>query len=171
MLLCSLISHPPDHGNVERTISRSGMRGLRRLNVSWATRYVLYFTWHATTRMTCLSILTATLQQWYKRRKPDVDCYVGHKFEDPVEHDENCPCQDSDYEWSVTLSHIFFWWHSLRAGTCIAITTLSATTTNVYLLVPSPSRRVCARAILTRRIWVLQAIGSSPATLAIRLME
>jgi len=24
------------------------------------------------------------------------DCYVGHKFEDPAEHDE--PCMDSDYE-------------------------------------------------------------------------
>ncbi|KIM90139.1 hypothetical protein PILCRDRAFT_811868 [Piloderma croceum F 1598] len=37
-------------------------------------------------------------KQWYKRRKPGADCYVGHKFEDPVEHDEHCPCVDSDYE-------------------------------------------------------------------------
>lgn len=38
-------------------------------------------------------------QQWYKRRKPEADCYVGHKFEDPVEHEDNCPCEESDYEW------------------------------------------------------------------------
>jgi hypothetical protein len=46
-------------------------------------------------------MLTTLFQQWYKRRKPGADCYVGHKFEDPVEHDENCPCVDSDYEWLV----------------------------------------------------------------------
>lgn len=38
-------------------------------------------------------------QQWYKRRKPEADCYVGEKFLDPVEHEENCPCTDEDYEW------------------------------------------------------------------------
>lgn len=38
-------------------------------------------------------------RQWYRRRKPDADCYVGRKFEDPVEHDENCPCTNDDYEW------------------------------------------------------------------------
>ncbi|KAJ7626363.1 vacuolar protein sorting/targeting protein 10 [Mycena polygramma] len=37
-------------------------------------------------------------KQWYKRRKPDVDCYVGEKFTDPVEHEDNCPCTDADYE-------------------------------------------------------------------------
>ncbi|KAJ8497098.1 hypothetical protein ONZ45_g12200 [Pleurotus djamor] len=37
-------------------------------------------------------------QQWYKRRKPDADCYVGDKFTDPVEHDDNCECTDTDYE-------------------------------------------------------------------------
>ncbi|KAJ6624911.1 Oligoxyloglucan reducing end-specific cellobiohydrolase [Mycena sp. CBHHK59/15] len=37
-------------------------------------------------------------KQWYKRRKPDVDCYVGEKFMDPVEHEESCECTDADYE-------------------------------------------------------------------------
>ncbi|KAI0248766.1 Oligoxyloglucan reducing end-specific cellobiohydrolase [Lactifluus subvellereus] len=37
-------------------------------------------------------------KQWYKRRKPGADCYVGEKFSDPVEHEENCPCQDEDFE-------------------------------------------------------------------------
>ncbi|KZT00997.1 Oligoxyloglucan reducing end-specific cellobiohydrolase [Laetiporus sulphureus 93-53] len=37
-------------------------------------------------------------KQWYKRRKPDADCYVGEKFADPVEHEEDCPCTDEDYE-------------------------------------------------------------------------
>ncbi|OCH85342.1 Oligoxyloglucan reducing end-specific cellobiohydrolase [Obba rivulosa] len=37
-------------------------------------------------------------KQWYKRRKADADCYVGEKFLEPVEHEENCPCTDEDYE-------------------------------------------------------------------------
>ncbi|KAF9450688.1 vacuolar protein sorting/targeting protein 10 [Macrolepiota fuliginosa MF-IS2] len=37
-------------------------------------------------------------KQWYRRRKPDADCYVGEKYIDPVEHDENCECTDEDYE-------------------------------------------------------------------------
>ncbi|EIM80281.1 Oligoxyloglucan reducing end-specific cellobiohydrolase [Stereum hirsutum FP-91666 SS1] len=37
-------------------------------------------------------------KQWYRRRKPDANCYVGNKFEDPIEHEENCPCEDEDYE-------------------------------------------------------------------------
>ncbi|KAH9989911.1 Oligoxyloglucan reducing end-specific cellobiohydrolase [Russula compacta] len=37
-------------------------------------------------------------KQWYWRRKSGADCYVGEKFSDPVEHEENCPCQDEDYE-------------------------------------------------------------------------
>ncbi|KAJ3503976.1 hypothetical protein NMY22_g18068 [Coprinellus aureogranulatus] len=37
-------------------------------------------------------------KQWYKRRKPDADCYVGEKFNDPEEHDENCECTKEDYE-------------------------------------------------------------------------
>ncbi|KAL0954074.1 hypothetical protein HGRIS_005224 [Hohenbuehelia grisea] len=37
-------------------------------------------------------------KQWYKRRKPDADCYVGDKFHDPVEHEENCECHNDDFE-------------------------------------------------------------------------
>ncbi|KIK03719.1 hypothetical protein K443DRAFT_676547 [Laccaria amethystina LaAM-08-1] len=37
-------------------------------------------------------------KQWYKRRKPDADCYVGEKYVDPVEHEDNCKCTDEDYE-------------------------------------------------------------------------
>ncbi|KAI0314429.1 Oligoxyloglucan reducing end-specific cellobiohydrolase [Amylostereum chailletii] len=37
-------------------------------------------------------------KQWYMRRKANADCYVGDKFKDPVEHEENCPCDDEDYE-------------------------------------------------------------------------
>ncbi|KAJ7230698.1 vacuolar protein sorting/targeting protein 10 [Mycena pura] len=37
-------------------------------------------------------------KQWYKRRKIDADCYVGEKFKDPEEHEDNCPCEDADYE-------------------------------------------------------------------------
>ncbi len=38
-------------------------------------------------------------KQWYRRRKPNADCYVGDKFKDPVEHEDDCPCEDTDYEW------------------------------------------------------------------------
>lgn len=37
-------------------------------------------------------------KQWYKRRKPDVACYVGNKFNEEVVHEESCQCQDRDYE-------------------------------------------------------------------------
>ncbi|EPS94899.1 hypothetical protein FOMPIDRAFT_101305 [Fomitopsis schrenkii] len=37
-------------------------------------------------------------RQWYRRRKPDVDCYIGEKFHEPIEHEENCACRDEDYE-------------------------------------------------------------------------
>ncbi|KAG6810837.1 hypothetical protein H0H92_010132 [Tricholoma furcatifolium] len=37
-------------------------------------------------------------KQWYKRRKPNVDCYVGEKYQDPVEHEVDCECTDADYE-------------------------------------------------------------------------
>lgn len=39
------------------------------------------------------------------RRKADVDCYVGKKFDDPVEHEEKCDCVDSDYEWLGLAVH------------------------------------------------------------------
>ncbi|KAL1737975.1 Sialidase [Schizophyllum fasciatum] len=38
-------------------------------------------------------------KQWYRRRKPNADCYVGEKFNEPVEHDEPCECGESDFEW------------------------------------------------------------------------
>ena len=47
-------------------------------------------------------------KQWYGRRRPDRDCYVGHKFDDPVEHEENCPCTDADFEWYVNQWHTLF---------------------------------------------------------------
>ncbi|KAF9483067.1 vacuolar protein sorting/targeting protein 10 [Pholiota conissans] len=37
-------------------------------------------------------------KQYYKRRKPDADCYVGEKYKDPVVHDENCECTEADFE-------------------------------------------------------------------------
>ncbi|KAG7098099.1 hypothetical protein E1B28_000073 [Marasmius oreades] len=37
-------------------------------------------------------------KQYYKRRKPDSDCYVGGKFIDPVPETEDCECTDDDYE-------------------------------------------------------------------------
>lgn len=37
-------------------------------------------------------------KQWYRRRKLDALCYVGHKFDDPVGHEEPCPCADEDFE-------------------------------------------------------------------------
>ncbi|KAF9457576.1 Oligoxyloglucan reducing end-specific cellobiohydrolase [Collybia nuda] len=37
-------------------------------------------------------------KQWYKRRKADANCYVGDKYRDPVEHEEDCPCTKEDYE-------------------------------------------------------------------------
>ncbi|KDR81165.1 hypothetical protein GALMADRAFT_241725 [Galerina marginata CBS 339.88] len=36
--------------------------------------------------------------QWYKRRKPEANCYVGEKFKDPVTHEDNCECTDADFE-------------------------------------------------------------------------
>ncbi len=54
--------------------------------------------------MTCpnLSGMQGSLndsQQWYRRRKPSAQCYVGDKFKDPVATEENCACADEDYEW------------------------------------------------------------------------
>ncbi|CAE6471894.1 hypothetical protein ACGC1H_003813 [Rhizoctonia solani] len=37
-------------------------------------------------------------KQWYSRRKENANCYVGDKFNEAPEHEENCPCEDSDYE-------------------------------------------------------------------------
>ncbi|KAF9236110.1 hypothetical protein BU15DRAFT_64296 [Melanogaster broomeanus] len=38
------------------------------------------------------------VKQWYNRRKAGANCYVGDKFIDPVLHDDQCPCEDHDYE-------------------------------------------------------------------------
>jgi len=38
-------------------------------------------------------------KQWFTRRKPDADCVVADKWNDPVGREENCPCDDEDYEW------------------------------------------------------------------------
>lgn len=40
-------------------------------------------------------------KQSYQRKKPDADCYVGDKFEDPKDKEESCECGDEDYEWCV----------------------------------------------------------------------
>lgn len=40
-------------------------------------------------------------RQSYRRRKERANCYVGNKFVDPVEREEDCPCTDEDYEWYV----------------------------------------------------------------------
>ncbi|GJE98598.1 vacuolar protein sorting/targeting protein [Phanerochaete sordida] len=37
-------------------------------------------------------------KQYYQRRKANAKCYVGNKFIDPVENEDNCPCTDDDYE-------------------------------------------------------------------------
>ncbi|KAK7024339.1 vacuolar protein sorting/targeting protein PEP1 [Paramarasmius palmivorus] len=37
-------------------------------------------------------------KQYYKRRKPEADCYVGDKFHDPVAEKEDCECTDDDFE-------------------------------------------------------------------------
>ncbi|KAF8962397.1 vacuolar protein sorting/targeting protein 10 [Flammula alnicola] len=37
-------------------------------------------------------------KQWYKRRKPEANCYVGEKYKDPVVHEDTCECTDADYE-------------------------------------------------------------------------
>ncbi|KAF9035551.1 signal sequence binding protein [Panaeolus papilionaceus] len=37
-------------------------------------------------------------KQWYKRRKPEANCFVGEKFTDPVVHEDACECTDADYE-------------------------------------------------------------------------
>lgn len=51
-----------------------------------------------------LSLSFSPEQQWYLRRKTDADCYLGNKFEDPVGHDDNCDCTDSDFEWCAASS-------------------------------------------------------------------
>ena len=37
-------------------------------------------------------------KQWYRRRKPDSECFVDKEFEDPVPEYERCACADEDFE-------------------------------------------------------------------------
>ncbi|BGO96427.1 putative Signal sequence binding protein [Rhodotorula toruloides ATCC 204091] len=37
-------------------------------------------------------------KQWFTRRKQDADCVVAEKWKDPVGREEDCPCDDEDYE-------------------------------------------------------------------------
>ncbi|ESK86675.1 signal sequence binding protein [Moniliophthora roreri MCA 2997] len=37
-------------------------------------------------------------KRYYRRRKPSADCYVGDKFQDPIEQEEDCKCGDEDFE-------------------------------------------------------------------------
>ncbi|KAF8264511.1 Oligoxyloglucan reducing end-specific cellobiohydrolase [Lactarius quietus] len=52
-------------------------------------------------------------RQWYRRRKAGANCYVGEKFSDPVEHEENCPCQDDDFECDYNYVR--------HEGTCVPV--------------------------------------------------
>ena len=96
-------------------------------------------------RVLCVSALWRFLthpQQWYKRRKSDANCYVGHKFEDPREHEENCPCEDDDYEWyGATLDYCS---RNSRFGST-ATTTTSEAAISVFQLVLNQSQRTFVR--------------------------
>lgn len=37
-------------------------------------------------------------KDYYRRRKPDADCVVAEEFRDPVGREEDCECNDQDYE-------------------------------------------------------------------------
>ncbi|ORY35539.1 hypothetical protein BCR39DRAFT_567933 [Naematelia encephala] len=52
-------------------------------------------------------------KQWYQRRKLDALCYIGHKFKDPVGHEEDCPCTDTDYECDFNYVR--------QDGECVAV--------------------------------------------------
>ena len=41
-----------------------------------------------------------------QRQKPDMDCYVGEKYMDPVEHEDNWLCMEEDYGRYVLISHL-----------------------------------------------------------------
>ena len=45
-----------------------------------------------------LELITAILQQWYRRRKPDAKCYVGNKFNEEQGHEQDCVCDDTDFQ-------------------------------------------------------------------------
>lgn len=71
-----------------------------------------------------------------------MNCYVGNKFEDPIEHEENCPCEDDDYEWYVALllSIVTFVDGSDRLVADVATTTSFATKASACLLDLNPSQ-------------------------------
>ncbi|KAL9124886.1 MAG: hypothetical protein Q9217_005836 [Psora testacea] len=37
-------------------------------------------------------------KQWYRRRRPDSECFVDKEFEDPIPEYEPCACKKEDYE-------------------------------------------------------------------------
>jgi hypothetical protein len=85
-------------------------------------------------RSQCALTILGHPQQWYRRRKPDANCYVGNKFEDPRENEQNCPCEDDDYEWYGLV---------IEPRRCGSLSRFSATTTSfetatsVFQLVPN----------------------------------
>lgn len=100
-------------------------------------------------------------KQWYRRRKPNADCYVGDKFKEPIEHEENCECTDDDYEWCV-LNLERLYWNSpplfvVTTTTCVKETSVSPQDQNLSLPVSVPTTG-------KEHTWVLRDIGSSPAT-------
>ncbi|KAJ9094955.1 hypothetical protein QFC21_005747 [Naganishia friedmannii] len=50
-------------------------------------------------------------KQWYKRRKPTAECYVGNKFNEEVGHEEDCICRDEDFECDFN--------HVMQDGDCV----------------------------------------------------
>ena len=50
-------------------------------------------------RSLSLCIVLIRVQQSYRRRKADANCYVGEKFRDPVPIESACAGTAEDYEW------------------------------------------------------------------------
>jgi hypothetical protein len=48
-------------------------------------------------------------QVLYHRRKRDSNCYVGEQTKTQAKLVQNCPCIDSDFEWSVTVIIRLLW--------------------------------------------------------------
>ena len=73
-----------------------------------------------------------------------MDCYVGEKYKDPVEHEDNCQCTEEDYEWWVCMG---IWCRSeYTVDTCylVATTTSCGVAQIAYLSDLSLCPRVCA---------------------------
>lgn len=109
-------------------------------------------------KVSCLPLLVhlngADVQQWYRRRKLDAVCYVGHKFEDPEEHEESCDCVAEDYEWYVSTP---------RVADILVISTLFDKMVNVSQLVLNLYRLVRVRRTMTSTSALL-GIGKSQET-------